>query len=134
MTPAPIGPGSASSRARPIRLVLERARNAREAIQIADELTKEFGYNDWGECFTFADPKEVWFFEILGPGRGKIGAVWAAVRLPDDHIAVSANSHRILELDLDDSEHYMASDNVHSLAEEMGWWDPDSRHAVRHDA
>ena len=53
------------------RLVLERATNAREAIRIADELTKEFGYNDWGECFTFADPEEVWFFEILGPGSGK---------------------------------------------------------------
>jgi dipeptidase len=27
-------------------------------------------------------------------------------------------------LDLEDPDHYMASDNVHSLAEEMGWWDP----------
>jgi dipeptidase len=108
------------------RLVLERARNAREAIRVADELTKEFGYNDWGECFTFADPNEVWFFEILGPGRGKIGAVWAAVRIPDDEIAVSANSHRILELNLDDSDNFLASDNVHSLAQEMGWWDPNS--------
>ena len=108
------------------RLVLERATNAREAIRIADELTREYGYNDWGECFTFADPREVWFFEILGPGQGKIGAVWAAVRLPDDEIGVSANSHRILELDLNDTDHYMASDNVHSLAQEMGWWDPNS--------
>ena len=113
------------------RLVLERATNAREAIHIADELTKEFGYNDWGECFTFADPEEVWFFEILGPGRGEIGSVWAAVRLPDDHIAVSANSHRILELDLSDPEHYMASENVFSLAEEMGWWDPESGEEFR---
>ena len=113
------------------RLVLERARNAREAIRIADELTKEFGYNDWGECFTFADTKEVWFFEILGPGRDRIGAVWAAVRLPDDHIAVSANSHRILEIDLSDPDRYMASDNVHSLAREMGWWDPDSGEEFR---
>jgi dipeptidase len=113
------------------RLVLERATNAREAIRIADELTREYGYNDWGECFTFADPEEVWFFEILGPGQGKIGAVWAAVRLPDDHIAVSANSHRILELDLDDPDHYMASENVHSLAEEMGWWDPESGEAFQ---
>jgi dipeptidase len=113
------------------RLVLERATNAREAIRIADELTREYGYNDWGECFTFADPKEVWFFEILGPGRGRIGAVWAAVRLPDDHIAVSANAHRILELDLGDPEHYLASENVYSLAEEMGWWDPDSGEEFR---
>ncbi len=113
------------------RLVLERATNAREAIRIADELTKEHGYNDWGECFTFADPEEVWFFEILGPGRGNLGAVWAAVRIPDDEIAVSANSHRILELDLNDPDHYMASDNVHSLAQEMGWWNPASGEEFR---
>ena len=35
------------------RLVLQRARTAREAIRVADELTKKHGYNDWGECFTF---------------------------------------------------------------------------------
>jgi dipeptidase len=108
------------------RLILERATTAREAIRLADELTKEYGYIDWGECFTFADPEEVWFFEILGPGRGNVGAVWAAVRLPDDHIAVSANSHRIRQIDLSDPDHYMASDNVFSLAQEMGWWDPAS--------
>ena len=63
------------------RLVLERAKTSREAIRIADELTKQYGYNDYGEAFTFADPKETWLFEILGPGRGKKGAVWAAVRI-----------------------------------------------------
>jgi dipeptidase len=113
------------------RILLERATNAREAIRLADELTRRYGYNDWGECFTFADPEEVWFFEILGPGEGKVGAVWAAVRIPDDEIAVSANSHRIMELDLDDPDIYMASSNVHSLAEEMGWWDPDSGEPFR---
>ena len=108
------------------RLILERATTAREAIRLADELTKEYGYNDWGECFTFADPEEVWFFEILGPGRGRIGAVWAAVRLPDDHVAVSANAHRIRQIDLGDPDRYLASENVFSLAQEMGWWSPDS--------
>ena len=71
------------------RLVLERAKTAREAIRVADELTKAYGYNDWGECFTFADTKEVWHFEIHGPGKGKKGAVWAAQRVPDDEIGVS---------------------------------------------
>jgi len=113
------------------RLVLERATNAREAIRVADELTRKYGYNDWGECFTFADPKEAWFFEILGPGQGRLGAVWAAVRIPDGEIAVSANAVRILELDLDDPDHYMASDNVHSLAQEMGWWNPASGETFR---
>jgi len=108
------------------RLILERAKNAREAIRVADELTKKYGYIDYGECFTFADPKEVWHFEILGPGRGKLGAVWAAVRIPDDEIGMSANAHRIRTLDLKNKDYYMASDNVFSLAEEMGFWDPDS--------
>ncbi len=87
------------------RLVLERARTAREAIRIADELTKLYGYNDYGEAFTFADKDEVWFFEIMGPGRGKKGAVWAAVRIPDDEVAVSANAPRIRKIDLKDPEH-----------------------------
>ncbi len=111
------------------RLVLERARTAREAIRIADDLTKRYGYNDYGEAFTFADPKETWLFEILGPGRGKKGAVWAAVRIPDDHVSVSANAPRIRKVDLADKEHYMASDNVFTLAEEMGWWSPKSGEA-----
>ena len=55
------------------RLVLERAKTAREAIRIADELTKQYGYNDYGEAFTFADTNEVWIFEILGPGKGQQG-------------------------------------------------------------
>ncbi len=108
------------------RFALERAKTAREAIKIIDELTKEFGYNDVGECFTFADPQETWHFEILGPGKGKIGAVWAAVRIPDDEIGVSANSSRIRTLDLKDKENYMASENVFSLAEELGFWSPES--------
>jgi len=108
------------------RLVLERAKTAREAIRVADALTKEYGYNDSGETFTFADPNEVWLFEIFGPGKGKKGAVWAAVRIPDDHVAVSANAPRIRRIDLKDPEHYMASDNVFTLAREMGWWSPDS--------
>jgi len=108
------------------RLVLERAKTAREAIQVADELTKKYGYIDVGECFTFADPQEVWHFEILGPGRGNTGAVWAAVRVPDDHVGVSANASRIRKIDPEDSENFMASDNVYSLAQDMGWWDPNS--------
>lgn len=108
------------------RLVLERAKTAREAIKIADDLTKKYGYIDWGECFTFADPQETWHFEILGPGKGKKGAVWAAIRVPDDQVGVSANACRIRQIDLSNKDYYMASDNVYSLAEELGWWSKDS--------
>jgi len=107
------------------RIALQRCTKAKEAIKLIGKLVKEYGYCDRGECLTFADPKEVWHFEIFGAGPLEIGAVWAAVRIPDDHVGVSANIPRIGELDLNDPDHYMASDNVYSLAQEMGWWDPE---------
>lgn len=106
------------------RVVLERCKTAREAIKLAGELVKEYGYGDDGECLTFADGKEVWHFEIFGAGPLEKGAVWAAVRIPDDHVGVSANIPRIAELDLKNPDRYMASDNVFQVAQDMGWWDP----------
>jgi dipeptidase len=106
------------------RLALERARTGREAIKLIDALTKAYGYNDYGECFTFADPKEVWHFEIYGPGQGRKGAVWAAQRLPDDEIGVSANAGRIRKIDLQAGDYFLASDNVTALAAEKKYWDP----------
>jgi dipeptidase len=106
------------------RLMLERCTTARKAIRLAGELTKAYGYIDYGECLTIADTKEVWHFEILGATKKYVGAVWAAVRIPDDHVGVSANMLRIGELDLKSPDYFMASENVYRLAEEMGWWDP----------
>jgi dipeptidase len=106
------------------RLMLERCKTARDAIRLAGELVKQYGYGDSGECITVADAKEVWQFEIFGAGPLQKGAVWAAVRIPDDHIGISANISRISEINLKDPEHYLASDNVFQVAQEMGWWDP----------
>jgi dipeptidase len=108
------------------RLMLERCSTAREAIKLAGELVKQYGYGDSGECITIADPKEVWHFEIFGAGLKEKGAIWAAVRVPDDHVGISANIPRIGELNLKDPDHYMASDNVIPYAVEKGWWDPKS--------
>ncbi len=105
-------------------IALERCTTARDAIRLMGSLASKYGYGDWGECLTVADTKEVWQFEILGAGPAEVGAVWAAVRIPDDQIGVSANIPRISELNLKDPDHYMASENVFSLAEEMKWWDP----------
>ncbi len=106
------------------RIALERAATAREAIQIMGDLATEYGYGDRGECLTVIDPKEAWQFEIFGAGPIEKGAVWAARRIPDGQIGVSANRSRITTLDLNDTENYMASANVFSVAEEMDWWAP----------
>ncbi|MCR4403463.1 MAG: C69 family dipeptidase [Firmicutes bacterium] len=114
------------------RIALERASSAREAIKIMGELAETYGYAIGGECLTVIDPNEAWMFEIFGPGPfwtpgcGKPGAVWAAARIPDGHVGVSANRSRIGAIDLSDPDHFMASPNIFSLAEEMGWWDPKS--------
>ena len=107
------------------QLMLERCSTAREAIEMAGELTKKFGWNDYGECLTISDKNEVWHFEIVGPGKGKVGAVWAAQRVPDDHVAVNANASTIKEIDLDNEEYFMASDNIYEVAKENGWWNED---------
>ena len=103
------------------QLILERCTNAREAIKIADELTKTYGWNDVGECLTIADTSEVWHFEIIGPGKDKVGAVWAAQRVPDNHISVNANASTIKEINLEDTVNFLASKNIYAVAEENGW-------------
>ncbi len=106
------------------QLMLERCTTAREAIRLADKLTKEYGWSDAGECLTIADPNEVWHFEIVGPGKGKVGAVWVAQRVPDDHIAVNANASTIKEIDLHNHDYFMASKNIYDVAKENGWYNP----------
>jgi len=108
------------------RIALERCKTAREAIKLIGELVKQYGYGDFGECITIADGKEVWHFEIMGAGPLEKGAVWAAVRIPDEHVGISANIPRIPEIDLKNPDRYMASENVFQVAQDMGWWDPAS--------
>lgn len=98
------------------KIALQRCTTAREAIRLIGQLVAEYGYGDSGECLTIADPNEVWHFEVFGEGPDKVGGVWAAVRIPDDHVGVSANISRISTLDLKDKDRYMASENVFSVA------------------
>ena len=105
------------------RVALQRCSTARDAIHLIGKLVKEYGYGDSGECLTIADPNEVWHFEVFGEGPENIGGVWAAVRIPDDHIGVSANIPRISTLNLKDTLNYLASENVFSVAKKMGFWD-----------
>ena len=105
------------------RVALQRCTTARDAIKLMGQLVKQYGYGDMGECLTIADTKEAWHFEVFGEGKDKIGGVWAAVRIPDDQVGVSANIPRISTLNLKDKDNYMASDNVFDAAKRLGYWD-----------
>jgi dipeptidase len=105
------------------RVALQRCTNARQAIQLIGNLIKEYGYGDAGECITIADKKEVWQMEIFGEGPDKIGGVWAAQRIPDNHVGISANISRIAEIDTENPDYFMFSENVFEVAKEMKLWD-----------
>lgn len=105
------------------RVALMRCDNAREAIRLIGELIKTYGYGDGGECITIADKNEVWQMEILGEGPDRIGGVWAAQRIPDDHVGVSANIPRIGKLQRGNKEYFMCSDNIEQVAKRYGLWD-----------
>jgi len=115
-----------------MRVALERATTAREAIQIMGSLAEKYGYISSGEMRAVIDGNEAWVFEIYGPGAlwtpdsGKPGTVWVAQKVPDGEIAVCANKSVIGAIDLKDTENFMASSNIYSLAEELGLWDPKS--------
>ena len=78
-----------------MHIALQRSETAREAIAVIHELVSEYGYSSSGESFAVCDKDEAWIMEIVGKGPGRKGAVWVALRVPDDCICAYANSSRI---------------------------------------
>ena len=105
------------------RLALERCDNARDAVKLMGAIAEEYGYGDGGECLTVADPKEVWQFEITGIGKNRTGAAWAAQRIPDGEVGISANIPRIGKIDRSNKDYFLASDNLEQVAIDNGLWD-----------
>ena len=105
-----------------IYVALQRSRTAKEAIKIMTSLVKEYGYYSSGESFTIADPNEAWIMEMIGKGPGVKGAVWVAVRIPDDCIAAHANQSRIHKFDMSDKDNCLYSPDVISFACEKGYF------------
>ena len=105
-----------------IYLGLQRARTAREAIKVMTDLVQEYGYYSSGESFTIADPNEIWIMEMIGKGPGVRGAVWVAVRIPDDCISAHANQSRIHQFDMNDKNNCLYSSDVISFAREKGYF------------
>lgn len=105
-----------------IYVTLQRAKSAREAIHIMTSLVKEHGYYSSGESFSIADKNEAWIMEMIGKGVGNKGAVWVAIRIPDDCISAHANQSRIHQIPFDDKENCMYSPDVVSFAREKGYF------------
>ena len=104
-------------------LALQRAKTAREAIQVMGDLMAEYGYYSLGESFSIADKNEVWIMDLIGKGPGNSGAVWVARRIPDGYVSAHANQARITTFPLDDPENCIYAEDVISFAREQGYFD-----------
>lgn len=105
-----------------IYITLQRARTAREAIRIMDQLAKTYGYKDTGESFSIGDKDEVWVVEFIGKGEYGKGALWVAARVPDGYIAAHANQARIRKIDWKDKENWMYAEDIVDFARDKGWF------------
>jgi len=103
-------------------IALQRAKTAREAINVITGLVEEYGYGSEGESFSIADPDEVWLLEMIGNGSNSKGAVWVAVRIPDGMVAAHANHSRIGTFPMNDPENCIYSKNIISFAVEKGYY------------
>jgi dipeptidase len=104
-----------------IFIALERARTAREAVEVMGAIVAEYGYASTGETFSIADPYEVWIMDLIGKGKGEKGAVWVARRVPEGHVTAHANLPRIRQFPLKDPG-CLYSKDVISFARSRGYF------------
>jgi len=106
------------------RIAMERARTAREAVEIIGALIDEHGYSTYGgNSHMFADENEGWVLLDFAGGQG----LWIAERLGPDDVRMSYPGYiHQIPLDYKDSDDYLGSDNFVSFAIEQGWFDPDA--------
>lgn len=102
-----------------IYITLQRAKTAREAIKIMDELVNRYGYCSEGETFSIADPNEAFIMEMVGKAGKERGAVWVAVRIPDEAVCVHANQSRIHQFLKLPKQQVLYSKDVISFARKM---------------
>ena len=115
---------------------LQRCKTTGEAINLITTLVEKYGFlpscGPESEALCIADPNEAWVLEVFSvgpdwePESGEPGAIWAAQRVPDDHIAVVPNWSIIKEIDLNNPDYFRASKNYRQVAIDHGWYDPSS--------
>jgi dipeptidase len=90
-----------------VRLVLERAKTAREGVQILTKLTEKYGQAWNAIMFEIGDPQELWVVEITGKR-------WVARRYQDTYTARS-NQFQITD------DYEICSHDLLTYAQSQGW-------------
>ena len=102
------------------RIVLERARSARQAITIVDNLIKKYGESTYGgNSPIFADSNEAWIMIQFAGGKG----LWAAEKLGPNSIRASRPGY-IEEIPIveKNNPNFLYSKNLISFCKKKGWY------------
>ncbi len=102
------------------RIIIERAKTAREAVKIAGMLVEKYGYASSGRVYSIADPNEAWVFEVVN------GKHWIAERVPDDEIVIIPNYYVIDAFNTTDTLNFLSSPDIIEYAVINGWYNPQS--------
>eukprot|EP00287_Rhodomonas_sp_CCMP768_P014540 CAMPEP_0196758138 /NCGR_PEP_ID=MMETSP1091-20130531/104028_1 /TAXON_ID=302021 /ORGANISM="Rhodomonas sp., Strain CCMP768" /LENGTH=673 /DNA_ID=CAMNT_0042106941 /DNA_START=15 /DNA_END=2036 /DNA_ORIENTATION=- len=111
------------------QLAMERAKTAREAVELMGAMAEKYGFYGAGsfegtaESLLVIDPHEGWVFHILPDPTGT-SAIWVAQRVPDGHVTVVPNIFVIRVVDLDDDKNFVGSRSMFDIAKERGLWTP----------
>ena len=106
---------------------LQRAHTAREAIQIMDSLTQQFGYESSGESYGVGDSDEVWLLEMMSKGKYARGSVWVASRIPEGYVGATANQARTTTFVQNDPDNVLfAKDVVQFARDNLGYTGTDA--------
>ncbi len=122
-------PGSFLDYGSLMKIALQRAVTAREAIRVMVELMEKHGYGSGGESFSVSDKNEAWIMEVIGKGKYEKGAVWVALQIPDGYISGHANQARITTFPFqktnrwnDPKQMVLHSADVIDFARKHGWF------------
>lgn len=104
------------------RIVLERARTAREGVELIGALIARHGYADYGgNSHIVADADEAWVVVECSGGKG----LWAAERLGPNSIRASRPGYiGIIPVEKANHPDFLYSPNLVSFAAEQGWFNP----------
>ena len=106
-----------------IYITLQRAKSAREAIDVIVELANTYGYCSSGESFSLIDQQEAWIMELIGKGPEDKGIVWVARRIPDGYVSAHANQARITTFPWNDPDNCIYAKDVADVARKFGWFE-----------
>ncbi len=100
------------------KIVGERAKTAREGVELAAWLVETYGYFASGRSYQICDKNEGWVFQVV------MGKTFCAQRVPDDEVMVIPNHYVTRKVDFNDKANFVTSKNLISYAVSKGWYKP----------